>query len=84
MIKSGPTTKDMATTNDVLTTKNISTTKNVPMTKNASTRETENLAMPVVRRESMFIQIPTEERLASETNRVTRNFLVRSNFAATT
>jgi hypothetical protein len=75
--RSVPTSREVRTIKNEVTTKSISTTKNVPMTKNAPTRKTENLAMLVVRRESTFIQILMEERLASETNRVTGNFLVQ-------
>jgi hypothetical protein len=71
MIKSEGTIKSVATI------KNASMIKNAAMTNGVPTKKFGNVKTPVVDRESMFIQMPTEKRLASRTNRLTRSFDVQ-------
>jgi hypothetical protein len=73
-IRRGPTSKDVRMIKSVATIKSALMIKDAAMTNGVPTRKFENVKTPVVQRESMFIQMPTEKRLASRTNRLTRSF----------
>jgi hypothetical protein len=65
MRKNVPMTKNEAMTKGAAMTED-----NAAMTKDALTKRPKNVKTLVVRRESTFIQIPTEERFASGTRRL--------------